>query len=99
MPANSRTVLLLLIITLCVVHHKSSKTSKNICVGILLFNILLILKLPFLSILIMLCGNVEINVGPKYISHFSVYLWNLNSIFAHNFAKIFLLKAHVAIHK
>ena len=67
MPTNSLTVLLLLIITLCVVQHKSSKTSKNISVGILLFNILLILKLPFLSILIMLCGDVEINPGPKTI--------------------------------
>ena len=96
MPANSRTVLLLLIITLCVVHHKSSKTSKNICVGILLFNILLILKLTFLLILNMLCGDVEINPGPKTIFQqgFSVCHWNLNSIFAHNFAKIFLLKAY-----
>ena len=59
MPTNSGTVLLLLIITLCAVLYKSSKTSKNISVGILLFNILLNLKLPFLSILIMLCGDVE----------------------------------------
>ena len=53
MPTNSGTVLLLLLITLCAVLHKSSKTSKNISVGILLFNILLNLKLPFLSFLIM----------------------------------------------
>ena len=101
MPTNSGTVLLLLIITLCVVQHKSSKTLKNICAGILLFNILLILKLPFSSILIMSCGDVEINPGPKAISQhgFSVCHWNLNSISAHNFAKIFLLKAYVAIHK
>ena len=51
MPTNSGTVLLLLIITICTVLHKSRKTSKNISVGILLFNILLILKLQFLSIL------------------------------------------------
>ena len=97
MPTNSGTVLLLLLITLCAVLHKSSKTSKNISVGILLFNILSNLKLPFLSILIMLCGDVEINPGPKTISQqgFSIF----NSIIAHNFAKIFLLKAYVAIHK
>ena len=53
MSANSGTLLLLLLITLCAALHKSSKTSKNISVGILLFNILLNLKLPFLSILIM----------------------------------------------
>ena len=101
MSTNSGTVLLLLIITLCALLHKSSKISKNISVGILLFNVLLNLKLPFLSILIMLCGDVEINPGPITISQqgFSVCQWNLNSIFAHNFAKIFLLKAYVAIHK
>ena len=101
MPTNSGTVLLLLLITLCAVLHKISKTSKNISVGILLFNILLNLKLPLLSILIMLCGDAEINPGPKTISQegFSICHWNLNSITAHNFAKIFLLKAYVAIHK
>ena len=101
MPTNSGTVLLLLIITLCAVLHKSSKTSKNISVGILLFNILLNLKLSFLSILIILCGDIEINPGPKTISQqgFSICHWNLNSIIAHNFGNIFLLKAYVAIHK
>ena len=100
-PTNSGTILLLLIITLCAVLHKSSKTSNNISVGILLFNILLILKLPFLSILTISCGDVEINPGPKTITQqvFSVCHWNLNSISAYNFAKIFLLKAYVAIHK
>ena len=101
MPTNSGTVLLLLLITLCAVLHKSSKISKNISVGILLFNMLLNLKLPFLSILIMLCSDVEINPGPKTISQqgFSICHWNLNSIIVHNFGKIFLLKAYVAIHK
>ena len=39
--------------------------------------------------------------GLKTISQqgFSICHWNLNSIFAHNFAKIFLLKAYLAIHK
>ena len=69
MPTNSGTVLLLLLITtLCAVLHKSSKSSKTISVGILLFNILLNLELPFLSILIMLCGDAEINPHPKTIS-------------------------------
>ena len=101
MPTNSGTVLLLLIITLCAVLHESSKTLKSISIGILLFNILLNLQLSFLSILIMLCGDIEINPGPKAISQqgFSICHWNLNSIIAHNFGKIFLLKAHVAIHK
>ena len=68
MPANSGTVLHLLIITLWAVLCNSRKTSKNISIGILLLNILLILKLPLLSILIMLCSDVEIDPGPKTIS-------------------------------
>ena len=68
MPTNSGTVLLILIITFCAALHKSSKTSENISVGILLFNILLILKLSLLSILIILCGDAESNPGPKTIS-------------------------------
>ena len=82
MPTNTGTVLLLLTITLCAARHKSSKTSNNISFGILYFNILLILKLPLLSNLIMLCGDVELNRSPKTISQqsFSVCHWNLNSI-------------------
>ena len=49
----------------------------------------------------MLCGDVEINPGPKTIPQqgFSICHWNLNSIIAHNVAKIFLLKAYVAMPK
>ena len=61
MPTNSGRVLLLLIITLCAAWHKNGKTSNNLSVGILLFNILFFLKLPLLLIVIMLCGDVEIN--------------------------------------
>ena len=45
----------------------------------------------------MLCGDIEINPAPKTISQqgFSVCYWNLNSIIAHNFAKIFLYKGCV----
>ena len=97
MPTNSRRVLLLLKITLCVALYKSRKTSKLISVGIPLFNIL---KLPFLSIPSMLCGDLKTNQGPKTISQqgVSVCPWNL-SIFAHNLAKMFLFKAYAATHK
>ena len=45
MPKNSgRALLLIITITLYVVLQKSLKTSKNISVGIFLFNILLILN-------------------------------------------------------
>ena len=45
--------------------------------------------------LLMLCGDIESNRGPRsnYGQSFSICNWNLNSIAAHNFSKISLLKA------
>ena len=40
-----------------------------------------------------LCGDIEINPGPKDAKYFSLYHWNLISIAAHNFAKGNALKA------
>ena len=48
------------------------------------------------------CGDIELNPGPKKGSscyNFSVCHWNLNSITAHNFAKIDLLQAYNIIHQ
>ena len=46
-------------------------------------------------------GDIEQNLGPKYNScqSFSICHWNLNSIFSHNFIKIFVLKTYIATHK
>ena len=50
--------------------------------------------------LLMLCGDIESNPGPRPNSgqNFSIFHWNLNSIAAHNFSKISLLKAYNAAH-
>ena len=49
----------------------------------------------------MLGGNTELNPGPKQssINAFSICRWILNSLSAHNYAKMFLLKAYIAIHR
>ena len=46
-------------------------------------------------------GDIEQNPGPKSNSSqsFSICHWNLNSISAHNFIKISLLKTYIATHK
>ena len=46
-------------------------------------------------------GDIEQNPGPKSNSaqSFSICHWNLNSISAHNFIKISLLKTCIATHK
>ena len=52
------------------------------------------------SVLLLLGGDDELNPGPKQssINAFSICHWNLNSLSTHNYAKIFLLKAYIAIH-
>ena len=49
----------------------------------------------------LLCGHVEPNPRPKQntAKKFTICLWNLNSIAAHNFAKLVLLKAYNSVHK
>ena len=53
------------------------------------------------SILISLSGDVQLNPDPKKKSdvNFSIWHWNLGSIAAHNYANVFLLKAHIAVYK
>ena len=53
------------------------------------------------SVLLLSGGDVEHNPGPKQscINTFSICHWNLSSLSAHNYAKIFLLKAYIAIHR
>ena len=48
-----------------------------------------------------LCGNVEENLGPKPSSNqsFSICHWNLDSISAHNYIKLSLLKVYLSTNK
>ena len=45
-------------------------------------------------------GDIEMNPGPKPCScnKFSICHWNLNSISAHNFIKLSLLRAYISFH-
>ena len=51
--------------------------------------------------LILLCGDIEENSGPKTKpnDNLSVCHWNVNSIPSHNFQKIAVLESFVAMHK
>ena len=50
---------------------------------------------------LLLSGDFELNPGRKrnYSNAFSICRWNLNSISALNYAKVFLLQAYMAVHK
>ena len=52
-------------------------------------------------LLIILTGDVELNPGPKgkAAQTLAVCHWNLNSICAHNFTKLSLLRAYLSAHK
>ena len=48
------------------------------------------------SILVKLSGDVQENPDPD---SFSTCNWDVNSVSAHNFSKVFLLTAYISIHK
>ena len=50
---------------------------------------------------LLLSGDIKINSGPKPTSKasLSICYWNLNSISAHNYAKLSLLRGYLAFHK
>ena len=53
------------------------------------------------SWMLSLSGDTETNPGKKcnLNNHPTIYHWNLNSLSAHNFTKVQLSKAHLAVHK
>ena len=53
------------------------------------------------ALLIRQSGDIEMNPGPKPnpCHSFSICHWNLNSLTAHNYLKVSLLRAYVAIKK
>ena len=53
------------------------------------------------ALLITQSGDIEMNPGPKRnpCHSFSICHWNLNSLTAHNYLKVSLLRAYVAIRK
>ena len=80
----------------------SYRSTKHFYTLSFLATIITIWSLPWLySLLILLSADVELNPGPKRAStrNISICHWNLNSISAHNYIKLFLLKAYIAIHK
>ena len=62
---------------------------------------LLSVKWLYKIFLVLLSGDVEINLGPIRNTNetFSVCHWNLNSLLVYNYNKLFLLRAYIAVHK
>ena len=78
------------------------KITTTFCVPFFLFrNIVARVLVCLYSLLLVLRGDVEINSGPlsNCKEHFSICHWNHNSISAHDYSKLFLLKAYIILHK
>ena len=92
----------LLISVFLTLKSNSYRSTKHFYTLSFLVAIITIWSLPWLySLLVSLSADVELNPGPKRASSsdISICHWNLNSISAHNYTKLFLLKAYIAIHK
>ena len=82
------------------VHHKSfSKFLRNYIIHfIFLFQVCI--SVPYVKYILISCGDIKINPGPKTTSdhNLSVCYWNLNGITTNNFIKKSLLEAYNTIH-
>ena len=58
-------------------------------------------KWLYIIFLVLLNGDVEINLGPRCSTDgtFSVCHWKLDGLSGYNYNKLFLQKAYVAVHK
>ena len=99
---NISLLFALLIIVFLTLKPNSYRSTKHFHTLPFLVTIITIWSLPWLySVLILLSADVELNPGPKraFTRDISICHWNLNSISAHNYIKLFLLKTYIAIHK
>ena len=99
---NKIALVLLLLNLMFVFKGNGSKHKKIILIWTLFSTFVSCNLLYWLYIfLITLSGDVELNPGPKCkaAQTLSICHWNLNSVCAHDFAKLSLLRAYVNIHK
>ena len=96
---------LLFYICLCYLflsRERVLKITTKFCILIfLLFNIFQIFFAWLCSLLAMLSGDVEVNPRPKKkdTDCLSICHWNLNSISAYGYSKLFLLNSCNLLHK
>ena len=74
------------------------------CLNLILYISILVLYANHFcldEIVLKLSGDIEENPGPKPSSNqsFSIFHWNLNSIPAHNYIKVSLLRTYTSTHK
>ena len=101
LPINL-VLFLVFVITVLSLRCSFYITSRNTYASILVIIVAFLFDcLWFTCNLLLLCGDVELNLEPNQntVKNLSICHWNLNSIAANNFAKLVLLKAYNLIHK
>ena len=99
---NSSFLLILLIIMFLTLKSNSHRSTKHFQTLSFPVTIITIWSSPWLySLLILLSPDTERNPGPTRASTSKILIchWNSNSISTHNYIKLLLLKAYIAIHK
>ena len=80
--------------------HTKIKISWSVLITFLILIVIMFIWFIWVhALLIRQSGDIETNPGPKPnpCHSFSICHWNLNSLTAHNYLKVSLLRAHVAI--
>ena len=88
----SRTLLL---------RGKSKSINSFVSKGLYVYTLVMFMRYIWVySITIKMSGDIDMNPGPKPSScnKFSICHWNLNSVPAHNFIKLSLLRANISVH-
>ena len=83
---------------------RAKRLTVHTCLNLILYISILVLYANHFwldEIVLKLSGDIEENPGPKPSSNqsFSICHWNLNSISAHNYIKVSLLRAYISTHK
>ena len=99
----SITLILSLSSTLLNSFHTKIKTIHwSVLITFLILIVIIFIQFIWVhALLIRQSGDIEMNPGPKPnpCHSFSICHWNLNSLAAHNYLKVSLLRAYVAIKK
>ena len=95
------TFILLVFLLLMLKHNGPKKSMKLFVLFLFLIGFLLNTYFGMQRLLILLSCDVEINPGPTRTpkASLSICYWNLNSISAHNYIKLSLLRAYFVFHK
>ena len=96
------SITLILFVLLNSFHTKIKTIYWSVLIIFLILIVIMFIQFTWVhALLIRQSGDIELNPGPEpnpYYS-FSICHWNLNSLIAHSYLKVSLLRAHVAINK